>query len=306
MKQYLEMLRDILENGTKKGDRTGTGTLSVFGRQLRFDLGDGFPAVTTKKLFFNSMKVELAWFLKGMTNTSYLHDHNVNIWDEWADADGELGPVYGSQWRNWTHHYDDGSFDEIDQLTGVVEGLKYKPFSRRHIVSAWNVGEIDEMALPPCHLLYQFNARPLSPLGRLEHYRRTHGKELEGCDNHNPDMSIMDAAGVPRYFLDCQMYQRSADMFLGVPFNIASYALLTHIIARATGMAPGHFIHTFGDAHIYLNHIDQVTKQLSRDRYPLPKLSLDPACTGIDDFEPEHAELEGYEHHPAIKAPIAV
>lgn len=264
MQQYLELMRHVLENGTKKGDRTGTGTLSVFGHQMRFDLSQGFPAVTTKRLYFKGVVHELLWFLRGSTNIDYLVKNKVHIWDEWADEAGELGPVYGKQWRSWAGA--DGQV--IDQIARLVEGLKRNPDSRRHIVSAWNVGEIEEMALPPCHTMFQFYVAD----GRLS----------------------------------CQLYQRSADIFLGVPFNIASYALLTHMIAQVVGLEPGDFVHTFGDAHLYLNHLEQVNTQLEREPFASPKLVLDPSITSLDAFEYEHIKLEGYEHHPAIKAPIAV
>lgn len=264
MKQYLDLLRDIREHGVRSEDRTGTGTLSVFGRQLRFDLREGFPAVTTKRLYFKGVAHELLWFLKGSTNVSYLQENRVRIWDEWADEEGDLGPVYGKQWRAW------GAADgrTIDQIAGVIAQIRANPSSRRHIVSAWNVGELEQMALPPCHAFFQFYVR-------------------------NGELS-------------CQLYQRSADVFLGVPFNIASYALLTHMIAQVTGLEVGDFVHTFGDVHIYLNHLEQVDEQLSREPYALPQLELDPSITEIDDFEYEHIRLVNYEHHPTIKAPIAV
>jgi thymidylate synthase len=309
MKQYLDLLRDIRDNGVGKDDRTGTGTRSVFGRQIRFDLSDGFPAVTTKKLYMRSIVHELLWFLAGDSNLEYLAQNGVHIWDEWpyrnyvqqttgrtvtaADTQteewkngmaefikqiasdhefalkwGNLGPVYGYQWRHWP----DGKGGEIDQIQRVIDTLKNNPTSRRNIVSAWNVTDIDEMAiagLPPCHTIFQFNVRE--------------GK-----------------------YLDCQLYQRSADTFLGVPFNIASYALLTSMIAQVTGLEPGDFVHTFGDAHIYNNHVDQVNEQLSRDPLPLPKLKLNPDIKDIFDFKFDDIELVGYESHPAIKAPIAV
>lgn len=308
MKQYLDLLRDIRDNGVGKDDRTGTGTRSVFGRQIRFDLSEGFPAVTTKKLYMRSIVHELLWFLAGDSNLEYLAQNDVHIWDEWpyrnyvqqttdknvtaADTQteewkagmaefiqkiatdhefalkwGNLGPVYGYQWRHWP----DGKGGEIDQIQRVIDTLKNNPTSRRNIVSAWNVADIDEMAiagLPPCHTIFQFNVR---------------GNKL-----------------------DCQLYQRSADTFLGVPFNIASYALLTAMIAQVTGLEPGDFVHTFGDAHIYNNHIDQVNEQLSREPLSLPKLKLNPKVKNIFDFKFEDIELVGYESHPAIKAPIAV
>ncbi|GHV02769.1 thymidylate synthase [Bacteroidia bacterium] len=264
MKQYLELLERIRREGLRKDDRTGTGTISVFGHQMRFDLQEGFPALTTKKLHMRSIICELLWFLSGDTNIRYLNDHGVTIWDEWADADGNLGHIYGYQWRSWPTA--DGR--HVDQIAQVVESLRSNPDSRRHIVSAWNVGEIDRMALPPCHALFQFYVAD----GRLS----------------------------------CQLYQRSADVFLGVPFNIASYALLTMMMAQATGYRPGDFVHTLGDAHIYLNHLEQVDLQLSREPRPLPRMELNPAVRSIFDFEYEDFRLEGYDPHPAIKAPIAV
>lgn len=264
MQHYHDLMARVLEEGTHRGDRTGTGTRSIFGAQLRFDLSEGFPAVTTKRLYFKGVVHELLWFLKGETNIAYLKEHGVKIWDEWADEQGELGPVYGAQWRSW----EGVGGETIDQIAQVVESIRTNPNSRRHIVSAWNVARIEQMALPPCHTLFQFYVAD--------------GK------------------------LSCQLYQRSADLFLGVPFNIASYALLTHMIAQVTGLQVGDFVHTFGDAHIYDNHVEQVRTQLTRDAYPLPKLWLDPSIKAIDDFAYEHIRLEGYTHHSAIKAPIAV
>ncbi len=264
MKQYHDLLHDILENGTRKTDRTGTGTISVFGRQMRFDLAAGFPVVTTKKLHLKSIIHELLWFLKGDTNIKYLHDNGVTIWDEWADERGELGPVYGHQWRSWPTP--DGR--QIDQIANLIHDLKTNPDSRRLMVSAWNVADIGKMALPPCHCLFQFYVAD----GRLS----------------------------------CQLYQRSADTFLGVPFNIASYALLTLMVAQVCGFKPGEFIHTLGDTHIYLNHLDQVKEQLSRKPYPLPEMHLNPHVTDLFGFKYEDFELVGYQAHPSIKAPIAV
>lgn len=264
MKQYLDLMRDVLENGTRKEDRTGTGTLSVFGRQMRFDLADGFPLVTTKKCHLRSIIHELLWFLKGETNIAYLKENGVSIWDEWADGNGDLGPVYGAQWRSWPTA--DGA--AIDQIAGVIERIKANPDDRRLIVSAWNVGEIPKMALPPCHAFFQFYVAD----GRLS----------------------------------CQLYQRSADIFLGVPFNIASYALLTMMVAQVTGLTPGEFVHTFGDAHLYANHLDQAREQLSRTPYPLPQMRLNPDVKSIFDFTFEDFELTGYQSHPHIKAPVAV
>jgi thymidylate synthase len=264
MKQYLELMRHVLENGIRKSDRTGTGTLSVFGRQIRFDLAHGFPVVTTKKLHLRSIIHELLWFLRGETNVSYLNEHGVTIWDEWSDERGELGPIYGAQWRSWPSA-DGGA---VDQISDVVDRIRRTPDSRRLIVSAWNVAQIDRMALPPCHILFQFYVSQ----GRLS----------------------------------CQLYQRSADIFLGVPFNIASYALLTMMIAQVTGLEPGEFVHTFGDAHLYLNHLDQARIQLAREPYPLPAMELNPDVRSVFDFTYEDFELVGYRSHPAIKAPVAV
>lgn len=264
MKQYLDFLQDILHNGTKKEDRTGTGTVSVFGRQMRFDLEEGFPLVTTKKLHLKSIIHELLWFLKGDTNIAYLKENKVRIWDEWADEDGNLGPVYGHQWRSWTAP----NGETIDQITNLISDIKNNPDSRRLIVSAWNPSDIPNMALPPCHLLFQFYVAD--------------GK------------------------LSCQLYQRSADSFLGVPFNIASYALLTMMVAQVTGLKPGEFVHTVGDAHIYTNHLEQVELQLTREPKPLPKMKLNPNVTNIFDFTYDDFELVDYEAHPHIKGVVSV
>jgi len=264
MEQYLELMRHVKTHGRKKEDRTGTGTLSVFGYQMRFDISESFPAVTTKKLHFKSIIHELLWFLKGDTNIRYLNDRSVTIWDEWADENGDLGPVYGAQWRRWKTA--DGK--TIDQIKNVIELIKNEPDSRRLIVSAWNVGELDKMALMPCHSFFQFYV----------------------ADNK----------------LSCQLYQRSADIFLGVPFNIASYSLLTMMIAQVCGLQPGEFVHTFGDAHLYLNHLEQVDEQLSRKPLSLPVMKINRDVDCIFDFKYEDFELIGYESHPAIKAPIAV
>jgi thymidylate synthase len=264
LRQYLDLLRKIRNSGTRKDDRTNTGTLSIFGHQMRFDLAEGFPLVTTKKLHVKSIVHELLWFLQGSTNVRYLNEHDVTIWDEWADAEGELGPIYGRQWRSWPAP--DGR--HIDQIAQVVDGLKRDPDSRRHIVSAWNVGELDRMALMPCHCLFQFYVAE----GRLS----------------------------------CQLYQRSADVFLGVPFNIASYALLTLMMAQVTGNTPGEFVHTFGDAHLYLTHLDQADEQLKRSPRALPRMVINPEIRSLFDFAYEDFKLEGYEPHPAISARVAV
>ena len=272
MRSYHELLARILEEGARKSDRTGTGTLSVFGHQMRFRLADGFPLLTTKKLHLRSIIHELLWFLSGDTNIKYLRENKVTIWDEWADADGNLGPVYGAQWRHWRTA--DGG--EVDQIRALVKGLRENPHSRRHLVSAWNPGEIPKMALPPCHALFQFYVTP-------------------GTDATNG-----------RGKLSCQLYQRSADVFLGVPFNIASYALLTLMVAQVTDLAPGDFVLTLGDAHLYLNHLEQARLQLTREPRPLPRMKLDPSVRELLDFKFEHFTLEGYDPHPAIKAEISV
>jgi thymidylate synthase len=264
MQPYLDLLRHVLEHGAEKSDRTGTGTRSVFGWQMRYDLSKGFPLVTTKKLHLKSIVHELIWFLQGDTNTAYLKKHGVSIWDEWADAKGDLGPVYGAQWRAWPTA--DGK--TVDQIAWLVDEIKRNPDSRRLIVSAWNVGELPKMALMPCHTMFQFYV--------------ANGK------------------------LSCQLYQRSGDIFLGVPFNIASYALLTHMVAQVTGLEPGDFIHTLGDAHLYSNHVEQATKQLAREPRPLPKLVLNPDVRSLFDFRFEDVAIAGYDPHPAIKAPVAV
>ncbi len=264
MKQYLDLMRHVRDHGTRKEDRTGTGTVSVFGYQMRFDLGAGFPLVTTKKCHLRSIIHELLWFLKGDTNLRYLRDNKVTIWDEWADENGDLGPVYGYQWRSWPT----ASGGSIDQISQVIEQLKNNPDSRRIIVSAWNVADIENMALPPCHAFFQFYVAD--------------GK------------------------LSCQLYQRSADIFLGVPFNIASYALLTMMLAQVTGLEAGDFVHTFGDAHLYLNHLEQTELQLSRTPHTLPVMHINPAVDDLFAFSYEDFELQGYEAHPHIKAPVAV
>ena len=264
MQQYLDLMRHVLENGTEKGDRTGTGTKSVFGYQMRFDLSEGFPVVTTKKLHLRSIIHELLWFLQGDTNIQYLKENGVRIWDEWADEKGNLGPVYGYQWRHWPAP--DGK--HVDQITNLIEQIKSNPDSRRLIVSAWNVGQIEQMALPPCHAFFQFYVAD--------------GK------------------------LSCQLYQRSADIFLGVPFNIASYSLFTLMVAQVCGLQPGEFVHTFGDAHLYSNHLEQAELQLSRDTRPLPTMKINPKVDNIFDFKYEDFTLENYDPHPHIKAAVAV
>ncbi len=264
VRQYLDLVQRVLDEGTRKSDRTGTGTLSIFGHQMRFDLTAGFPLVTTKKVHVGSVVGELLWFLRGDTNVRWLQERGISIWDEWADANGDLGPVYGRQWRSWATP--DGR--HVDQLRDVVHQIRTNPDSRRHIVSAWNVADIPAMALPPCHTLFQFY--------------------------------VADGA------LSCQLYQRSADVFLGVPFNIASYALLTHMVAHVTGLGVGDFVHTLGDAHLYVNHLDQARTQLSREPRPLPEVWLDPSVRDLSGFDVEHVKVSGYEPHPGIKAPIAV
>ena len=270
MKQYLDLLQRMISDGTRKDDRTGTGTLSVFGHQMRFDLAEGFPALTTKKLHLRSIIGELLWFLRGDTNIAWLHERGISIWDEWADENGDLGPVYGHQWRSWPTP-DGGTIDQIQRL---IDGLRTNPDSRRHIVSAWNVADVDKMALPPCHTMFQFYVGAAGPDGRRS--------------------------------LSCQLYQRSADIFLGVPFNIASYALLTAMVAQVTDLVPGEFVHTIGDAHLYLNHLDQARLQLTREPGPLPTLELNPAIRQIDAFDLADITLHDYVAAPSIKAPIAV
>lgn len=273
MKPYHDLLQHVLDHGTDKPDRTGTGTRSVFGHQMRFDLADTFPCVTTKKLHLRSIIHELLWFLRGDTNIHYLQQNGVTIWDEWADEHGELGPVYGHQWRS----FPTPNGQSIDQIQNVLDSLRTTPDSRRHLVCAWNPGQLDQMALPPCHCLFQFYVAP--------------------APENSPD---------PRGVLSCQLYQRSADIFLGVPFNIASYALLTKMIAQVTDLRPGEFIHTLGDAHLYSNHVNQANEQLSREPRPLPTMTLNPAVTDLFAFTYDDFTLENYNPHPSIKAPIAV
>jgi thymidylate synthase len=269
VRQYLDLLHHVMTTGVDKSDRTGTGTRSVFGYQMRFDLAEGFPVVTTKRLHLRSIIGELLWFLRGDTNVRWLQERGITIWDEWADELGDLGPVYGHQWRSWPTP--DGR--SVDQIAKVIESIRTNPDSRRHIVSAWNVADVDDMALPPCHTMFQFYVRPAGDGGPA--------------------------------FLDCQLYQRSADVFLGVPFNIASYALLTMMVAQLTDLRPGHFVHTLGDAHLYSNHMEQAALQLTRTPFPLPTMRITPRAD-IDDYDLEDFELVGYEAHPSIKAPIAV
>jgi thymidylate synthase len=275
MQQYLDLVKHIIETGTYKNDRTGTGTRSVFGYQMRFNLADGFPLVTTKKCHLKSIIYELLWFLQGDTNINYLKEHHVKIWDEWADENGDLGPVYGKQWRSWAG----AGGVEVDQVTELIHTLKTNPDSRRMIISAWNVADLPKMKLMPCHCLFQFYTSPPTPL-----------QKERGVKGN----------------LSCQLYQRSADVFLGVPFNIASYALLTMMIAQVCDMEPGEFVHSFGDVHLYNNHFDQAKLQLSRTPFPLPQMKINPAVKDIFDFKFEDFELMNYESHPAIKAPVAV
>ncbi len=272
MQSYLDLLRHVRLHGVRKSDRTGTGTLSVFGHQMRFNLKDGFPLVTTKRVYFKGLAYEMLWFLQGGTNIKYLNDNNVNIWNEWADAEGNLGPVYGKQWRQWLSP--DGH--EIDQIAQVVESIRTKPNSRRHIVNAWNVADLEDMALPPCHMVFQFHVAPAG------------------------------TNGSGRGVLSCQLYVRSNDLFLGAPFNIGQYALLTHMMAQQCELDVGDLVYTIGDAHLYLNHLDQVDEQLSRRPYPLPTFRLRRRPASIFEYAYEDFELLNYQHHPSIKAPVAV
>lgn len=339
MKQYLDLLRDVRENGDVKADRTGTGTLSVFGRQMRFNLQEGFPLVTTKKVHLRSIIHELLWFLMGDTNIQYLKDNNVTIWDEWADKNGDLGPVYGKQWRSWIAHTEMSAFHSagcaelesegweqsgtwesdilyrksIDQIAKVVDQLRNDPDNRRIIVSAWNVAELDEMALAPCHAFFQFYTRELSVAERLDWMENNLPDKFEAIrfsnDIINNDTlmhAVIDNEGVPARVLSCQLYQRSADMFLGVPFNIASYALLVHMFAQQANMAVGDFVWTGGDTHLYSNHLEQADLQLTREPHPMPKLVIKRKPDSIFDYKFEDFEVVDYISHPAIKAPVAI
>lgn len=324
MKQYKELLQDIMANGTDKGDRTGTGTRSVFGRQMRFDLAQGFPLLTTKKLHFKSIAVELLWLISGSTNIRFMKDHGVTIWDEWADEKGELGPVYGKQWRAWESPDESNTVDSscleysrhrdssnetfygvklTDQLKQIIERIMTNPDCRRLIVTAWNPADISKMKLPPCHAFFQFYTRELTLLERRQCMEKQGRNTRVFIDSLTADELDM---AVPRRALSCHMYQRSADTFLGVPYNIASYALLTHMVAHLTEMAAGELVHSFGDVHIYKNHFDQVHEQLSRQPRPLPQISFARKVESIDDFKYEDFVLTGYDPHPAIKALVSV
>ena len=289
MKQYLDLLQHVLDHGTVREDRTGTGTVGVFGYQMRFALDEGFPVLTTKKLHLRSIIHELLWFLRGDTNIKYLKDNGVSIWDEWADENGDLGPVYGSQWRSWP----DGHGGTIDQIANVVREIKENPYSRRLMVTAWNPAEIEDMALPPCHCLFQFYVEPAAPSGE------------QGASSL-PATGYRLPAAPAKGRLSCQLYQRSADIFLGVPFNIASYALLTMMMAQVCGLEPGDFVHTLGDAHIYKNHLDQVRLQLTREPRPLPTMKINPEVKDIFGFRYEDFTLENYNPHPHIKGEVSV
>lgn len=302
MKVYLDLLQHILDNGVEKTDRTGTGTYSIFGYQMRFDLQKGFPLLTTKKLHLKSIIHELLWFLKGDTNIKYLNDNGVKIWNEWADENGNLGKVYGHQWRSW--ECTDGT--TVDQISRLIEDLRKSPDSRRLIVSAWNVADLPYMALAPCHCLFQFNTRPISYEQRKLMAIDKGLKTFLGEDTVADIIGACDEMGIPKFYLDCQLFQRSADVFLGVPFNIASYALLTMMIANVVNMVPGDFVHTFGDIHIYKNHVDQVKEQLARKPFDLPTMNINNQVKNIFGYSYEDFQLVGYECHPSIKAPVAV
>lgn len=322
MKQYLDLLKNIMENGVEKGDRTGTGTKSIFGTQMRFNLQEGFPLVTTKKIHMKSVIHELIWFLKGETNIKYLKDNGVKIWDEWADKNGDLGPVYGAQWRRWKSHKQETVLlsngcetdwikpKEIDQLKNVIERIKTNPECRRLIVTAWNPADLPDMALSPCHCFFQFWTRPLTLLERK--YLNIPYGSISSCssssleENEKSAHDQLDKYGLPKYALSCQLYQRSVDSGLGLPFNIASYALLTHMIAQVTNTVAGDFVWTGGDTHIYNDHIEPLKEQMKREPYPLPTIKLNPDIKDIDDFKFEDIELIGYKCHPHIKMPVAV
>lgn len=303
MQQYLELLNRVLNEGTYKDDRTGTGAFSVFGHQMRFDLSEGFPLVTTKKCHLKSIIHELLWFLQGDTNIKYLTDNGVTIWNEWADENGELGPVYGFQWRSWP----DPHGNPIDQIHKAQQTIRTNPNSRRIMVSAWNPAMVDEMALPPCHALFQFYSREMAVHERLDCMTTEQRAAYFVRDPRQSEtVKVMDELGIPTRKLSCQLYQRSADIFLGVPFNIASYALLTMMMAQVCGLEPGEFIWTGGDCHLYSNHIEQACTQVKREPKPLPKMRLNPAINDIFDFHYDDFELTDYEHHSVLRAPIAV
>jgi len=324
MEQYKKLVKEIQEKGTPKGDRTGTGTKSIFGYQMRFDLKEGFPLVTLKNTHWKSVVHELLWFLKGETNVKYLQENGVRIWNEWADEKGDLGPVYGKQWVNWGGYTEIGVSDErrddgylkyvenvtqgINQIQEVIDTLKTNPNSRRMIVSAWNVGELNEMALMPCHAFFQFYTRPLTIWERADWVKKNGkvGEFIDHFEKHDDILDELDEAGVPKYELSLQLYQRSADTFLGVPFNIASYSLLLMIIAQCVNMIPRDFVWTGGDVHLYDNHEEQVKEMLSRDPKPLPMVKLNPEIKNVFDFKYEDIELIDYDPHPPIKAPVAV
>jgi len=335
MRQYLQLMETVLNFGREKKDRTGTGTLSMFGGQMRFDLTEGFPLVTTKKCHLRSIIHELLWFLKGDTNIGYLKENNVSIWDEWADENGDLGPVYGKQWRSWTahdevHHSNRKTIDEmeadgweeagwreatmlltkdIDQISKVIDQLRNDPDNRRIVVSAWNVGELDDMALAPCHAFFQFYTRELTleERGQFANLKGTGGYYQNLNEKHQEQLhDELDELDIPRRGLSCQLYQRSADVFLGVPFNIASYALLTEMVAQQVNMVAEEFIWTGGDTHLYSNHLEQAKLQLTRDPHPLPRLKIKRKPDSIFDYQFDDFEIEGYESHPAIKAPVAI
>lgn len=312
MKQYQELLQDILKKGIEKTDRTGTGTLSLFAPQLRFNLSEGFPLVTTKKVHYKSIIHELLWMLKGETNLKYLHENGVKIWDEWATAEGDLGPVYGHQWRSWGAGVGSDHQPGIDQIQQLIDTLKSTPDSRRMVVSAWNVADLPKMALSPCHCLFQFYTVPLNQIQRYL-YACNENSLLPASDQEhlgNTPRSTLDAAldslDIPCFRLDCQLYQRSADVFLGVPFNIAAYALLTQMVAQVVNMVPGEFIWTGGDTHLYLNHLEQAREQLTRTPHPLPSMHLNPAVTDLFSFKYADFTLKNYAPHPAIKANVSV